>query len=268
MGKYLFITDLDASLLKHDYTYEEAKPVLAELARRDYPLILNSSKTLSELMDFATELKSTAPVIAENGGAVAIHQDSELEVPAGATELGNYQLIHAGMSRTEVLRCAHQLRSEKGYQFEGFSDWSAEHLASITKLSPEAASRAMDRHVTEPILWTDSEIAFEQFEQALSKQGIQIIRGGKFTHLMGQVDKAGGAQIATQLYQTSFPNTQWTTVALGDSENDLQMLEQADIAVVIPHDGEYRLKPKNQHTLFATQDASAGWAEIVSSIIH
>jgi len=102
----------------------------------------------------------------------------------------------------------------------------------------------------------------------LAKQDIQIIRGGKFTPLMGFVNKADGAELAIDLYKKAEPDTMWTTVALGDSENDLRMLEQADIPVVIPHDGEIRIKPNNPNTLFASQEASAGWAEIVSQIIR
>ena len=268
MEKFLIITDLDASLLWHDYTYEEAKPTLQKLASHDIPVILNSSKTLSELTSLARELQSTAPVIAENGGAVCIHKDSPLQKPENSTLSGDYFVINTGLSRNFVIEKAHALRSAHGYQFEGFADWSAAKLSSVTKLSEEAAERALDRHVTEPILWDDSEEHFSIFTQQLAENEIKIVRGGKFTHLMGDVDKANGAKIVIDLYRKSQPETNWTTVAIGDSENDLNMLNQADIPVVIPHDGEIRIKPDHPHTIYATSEASKGWAESVEQIIH
>jgi len=85
---------------------------------------------------------------------------------------------------------------------------------------------------------------------------------------MGPSDKADGAQKVIELYQQAEPNTDWTVIAIGDSENDLKMLDLADISVVIPHDGEIRIKPQNPNTIFAKQEASAGWAEAVTSIIN
>jgi len=267
MKNFLFITDLDASLLWHDYSYEEAKPALKKLRDLQIPLILNSSKTLSELQTFANEIQSDAPIIAENGGAVCIHKKGSLAVPAEAINEGEYGIIHSGLSRESVLREAHSLRVQHKYKFEGFSDWSAQQLTEKTKLDLASAERAKLRYVTEPILWTDTEDRFEQFNDQLKQQQIKTIRGGTFIHLMGEVDKADGAKMATDLFIEQFPEKSWTIVAIGDSENDLQMLEQADIAVVIPHRGEIRIRPNNKETIYAEKEAAQGWANSVEKIL-
>jgi len=189
MKNFLFITDLDASLLWHDYSYEEAKPALKKLRDLQIPLILNSSKTLSELQTFANEIQSDAPIIAENGGAVCIHKKGSLAVPAEAINEGEYGIIHSGLSRESVLREAHSLRVQHG------------------------------------------------------------------------------AKMATDLFIEQFPEKSWTIVAIGDSENDLQMLEQADIAVVIPHRGEIRIRPNNKETIYAEKEAAQGWANSVEKIL-
>jgi len=268
MRKLLIITDLDASLLRDDYTYEEAKPVLQKLQDAKIPLILNSSKTVAELANLAFELQSLAPIVAENGGAVCIHKESPLPKPSDCETYGDYAVIPAGMTRGFVLEQAHRLRQLKGFHFEGFDDWSDRHLSVITGLDVNAAGRARQRYVTEPILWRDSEQGLVQFTQLLAEHSIQVIRGGKFLHLMGNINKADGALLATRLYSTAFPDTQWHTVAIGDSENDLQMLEQADTAIVIPHKGSTRIHPNNANTMVATKSASAGWAECVDQLLH
>ena len=130
------------------------------------------------------------------------------------------------------------------------------------------AHLAKQRAATEPILWSDSEERFSQFEKMLTENDIQIVRGGKFRHLMGKIDKADGAKFVTNLYKNAYPKIDWTVVALGDSENDLKMLEQADVACVIPHDGKIRIRPNNTNTIYATQDASSGWNECVQQLIN
>lgn len=267
MEKLLIITDLDASLLWHDYTYEEAKPTITKLKALGFPLILNSSKTLAELTALASELESTAPIIAENGGMVAIHENSILK-PVEGIDTDAYKVIHTGMSRDTVLEHAHALRDRYNYLFKGFFDMSANDLSTITKLSPEAASKAKQRFVTEPILWEDTKPRFEQFSAQLKEHQIKVIRGGKFIHLMGEVDKAQGAQLAIELYKNAEPETTWTVVAIGDSENDLGMLEIADIPVVIPHDSEIRIHPAHSGTIYASKNASEGWSESMETILN
>jgi len=152
MEKLLFITDLDASLLCHDYSYEAAKPALQKLRELSYPLIFNSSKTIAELTALATELGSTAPIVAENGGVVGIHKQSNLSLSSTEEVDGNYAIMNTGLSRNIVLDKAHQLRSVKKLQFKGFADWSPAELSSITKLDEARAALALERYVTEPIL--------------------------------------------------------------------------------------------------------------------
>jgi len=92
MKKLLISTDLDSTLLYEDYSYLEAKPLLAELRQLGFPVVLNSSKTLSEMREIAAELATGAPIISENGGV--------LQMPDGSVQF-------VGLEREEILRVAH-----------------------------------------------------------------------------------------------------------------------------------------------------------------
>ena len=135
MEKFLFITDLDATLLEHDYSYDAARPALEMIEKIEAPLVLNSSKTIAELSALADELKLDSPIIAENGGAVGVHRDSILEKNAEAIEIGAYQVSSTGLNRSFILEKAHALRSEHDFDFLGFADWTNEKLSELTKLS-------------------------------------------------------------------------------------------------------------------------------------
>ncbi len=269
---FLIFTDLDATLLNHDYTWSEAEPALDIIREKQIPLILNSSKTLAEMHGIAQMLGLTTPIIAENGGQIAIPSNSgsniSLEDAVQHPTLP-YLVVTQTPTRADILSYAHQVRSEKGYLFSGFADWDIATLCQHTGLDAASAELAADRYVTEPILWEDSEENFTKFAIDLKSIGARAIRGGRFIHLMGLADKADGMDRVTALYQKQFPENNYQRIALGDSPNDEDMVNAADIAVIIPYGDEgHRISSNAPKVILATLTASAGWNESILSIIN
>ena len=265
--KLLIVTDLDATLLSSDYTWTDALPVIAQLKTHGHALIFNSSKTHMEMVELAIEMDLNTPIIAENGGTIAIPNGWPQEMDAALDTAQDYALQINGIQRSEICSIAHQLRREKSYPFEGFSDWSAEELQSRTGLSLKQAEKAQARMTTEPILWTGSKEDWDEFEQALNGNKIRVLKGGRFLHLMGHHDKADGLLRVKAMYEEAFPENKWTVVALGDSPNDLKMLEVADIAVVIPSEHGPQLAPKNPNTIVSEHPETKGWAKSMKQIL-
>jgi mannosyl-3-phosphoglycerate phosphatase len=255
--KFLVLTDLDATFLDHSYRWDVAKPAIARLRELGLPLVLNSSKTVAEMKDLATELGLQSPLVAENGGLLAIPNE----------HTGDYSLQIRGLPRKEILEVAHGLRSEMGYKFEGFADWSDQELAERSGLSIIQSQRSLARLATEPFLWEDSESLRLEFADQLSIQGIRMLRGGRFWHLMGASDKADGSASVLKYYQELEPDTEWQVIALGDSANDTAMLEAADIAVVIPHSDGAHISPKAPRVVHAPFPATKGWNAAILSLL-
>lgn len=263
----LVVTDLDGSLLDDAYAWQAATPALRRLKEGNIPLVLNSSKTLAEMQDLAADLELSSPIVAENGGLLAVPTHSGFDYDAAAEQSGIYSVQMTGLSRDFILATAHGLRDAEGYRFSGFSDWSIDQVCQHTGLSPAAASRAKSRFATEPILWEDRPQRRDAFEQSLADAGIRVLKGGRFLHLMGPADKAYGSQAALGLYQKLRPEVEWLVVALGDSQNDCGMLEAADIAVVIPHADGPHIFPDAPRVLYASSPATAGWNAVMSTIL-
>ncbi|MDG1241091.1 MAG: HAD-IIB family hydrolase [Opitutae bacterium] len=267
--KLLVVTDLDGSLLDNSYSWQAARPALQCLKTLKIPLVLNSSKTISEMKYFTHSLGTLAPVVAENGGLLAVPQESGLlDQPKDFHHSANDWIQVTGLSRDFILSRAHSLRVAEGYLFEGFADWSDAMVTEHTGLSSAAASRAQSRHATEPILWKDTLARRATFERSLAKDGIRLLMGGRFLHLMGPADKASGTVAVKALYQKAMPDVEWVVVALGDSQNDQAMLEVADIAVVIPHAGGRHISPQGPDVRIASMPATAGWNEAILTIIR
>jgi len=264
--KQIIVTDLDGTLLDEQYRWDPAIPSLDRLRELGFPLVLNSSKTLLEIHSIAAALPTDAPLIAENGGLIAIPETSPLVSACDSTVATyGYQLLFPGISRENILKAAHDLRASRGYAFEGFSDWSVETIIDHTGLSSEQAQQASRRQATEPILWNDTEEKLAEFSAALTPHRIRLLRGGRFIHLMGMCDKADGLRTVADLYRKVFPDTLWTTIALGDGANDLEMLNAADAAAVIPgtHGGSL-LCPTNSQVYTAASPGPTGWHEAIT----
>lgn len=264
---YLVFTDLDGTLLDEQYRFDAALPAIEALRERSVPLVLASSKTLAEMVPLALSLNLTAPFIAENGGVIGFPQ--EVEIPGGlsvAGSCGDFRYVRTGISRDVILSVSRRLRRQMGFRFAGFADWSSEEVALRTGLSHAAADSASQRLATEPIIWTGTPAERTAFRRALLRYGIRMLRGGHFDHLMGKTDKSTGLRLLRKMLTVNQDCSAATIIALGDSQNDEEMLNAADVAVVLPsvRTGFCKLKPKAPRVIYATQPASHGWnAEVL-----
>lgn len=256
----LIVTDLDATLLDHQtYSYKAAMPAIEQLKDRGCPIIFNSSKTRAEQALLRAELGLEAPFIVENGSAVI--------VPAGQLGERAEQVKVFGLAYAELVAKLNELRSQQNYQFRGFSDLDAAELAEITGLSLDRASAAKQRSAAEPLEWQDSEAAYEQFVEEVTALGLKTTQGGRFRHVMAHSDKGKALKWLTERYRAVFPQTQWTVVALGDSPNDVPMLQAADIGVLIPnpHRAPFEISGV-KHLVRPAAAGPAGWAEAIAHI--
>lgn len=149
---------------------------------------------------------------------------------------------------------------------------SANELAAETGLDPAAAGRAKERLGTEPLLWQGSEEELAKFEAALGSEGLRLVAGGRFLHAMGIFDKADGARFLLnkyrEQYREQYGDAPVLAIALGDSPNDQQMLESADIPVVIRgvKSDEVRL-PSAKHAMRSLKPGPEGWNECVLNLL-
>ena len=272
--KLLVVSDIDACFMDENYRYEDAMEAVHALQKKGYPLVFNSSKTLAELKALTQELELDTPIVAENGGIIAVPKNSDLaELCQSSTEklwqeMDEYWISNTALSRTAILKVAHELRSEHHFAFQGFADWDVSDVMAHTGLEQNKAALAKDRHVSEPIIWQDTQERWLEFYQLIQKKQTRALHGGRFIHLMGSCDKSDGLEAVRSLYEAFDSETDWTSMALGDSPNDLSMLESADIGIVIPHSDGPRIQLQSSHMTYACSPASKGWNLAVLDILQ
>jgi mannosyl-3-phosphoglycerate phosphatase len=253
----IVFSDLDGTLLDHEtYSFAAAEPALAMLRSRGVPLILASSKTAAEIAPLRERTGfPDCPAIVENGAGI-------LE-PAGRD---------AAQSDThgELLAALNALPDRLRIKFSGFSDWSIEEIAEKTGLSPGEAELAAARFFSEPGLWTGTDDERAEFEAQLSVKGVTARQGGRFLTLSFDASKASRMHDIAMRY--TIGDIVPFMVALGDAPNDIEMLETADIGVIVanPHGSALPVLPgeSDGRVIRTEKSGPEGWNQAVLEILQ
>lgn len=265
----LIFSDLDGTLLDH-FTYQStaASQTLQQLKSANIPVILNTSKTFAELELINSDLQLNAPFIVENGAATYIPKNTLSKQPADTIAIGDYWVKSFCFPRLYWLTLLSENTEEFTKYYRGFSTISASALCQITGLSLDEAKRAKQRQYGEPILWLGDEPTKNRFIEHLVDLGANVVQGGRFIHVGGHCDKGQALIWLTEQYRENFNSPSIVTLALGDGENDVSMLEAADIAVQVRspvHDFPALYRQFN--TTQTQRYGPEGWTEAIQALL-
>lgn len=264
--RLVVFTDLDASLLDHaDYSFQNARPALDLIRRRKIPLVFATSKTRAEVERLQQAMGIREPFIVENGAAIFFPDDyRQMRIDSGFRQ-PPYTVIQLGASYAEIRRFVYSFRDP--FKVRGFGDMSLSQVAELTGLTADQAALAKQREFTEPFL-SEAETDIAAFEKIAAARGFKITRGGRFFHLIGiRQDKGAAVRFAAEVFAKA-AGPAVITIGIGDSENDIPMLESVTIPVVIPRsDGSYLdLDLPGLHK--ALHPGSAGWNQVVLGLLE
>jgi len=258
--QFVVFSDLDATLLDHNnYSFAAANAALAKLKALDIPLVLNSSKTKPEMNQIRAKLDNQHPFIIENGAALIVPPHYFAEV----TE----EVINFSTQYATILATLSALR-EKGFKFRNFDVLSAQDVSDVTNLSIEGAAMAKERFGSEPLLWDDTEEKLALFTQEINNRQLKLIKGGRFYHVIGLFDKGQAIDVSRTFFEKKYPTKQIVTIGLGDSPNDLPMLETVDIAIVIKSGRSAEMQLNNKNAIYSKLEGPSGWNEEILKLIE
>jgi mannosyl-3-phosphoglycerate phosphatase len=263
-------TDLDGTLLDHhSYSFEAAGGALARIRQCGVPLVLCSSKTRHEIEAVRARLANADPFISENGAAVFIPRGYFPFVVPGARGRDGYLVLEYGRPYPEVVDLLHRTATRLNVAVVGFSDMSVREVAAACGLPAKDARLAKYREYDEPFrTLTGGPAARGRLVRALRRTGLCCVRGGRFDHVTGCADKGTSVAALRALYGRL--HRRLVTVGLGDSLNDLPMLQAVDVPVVVrnPAAGATaQLRRKVAHARVTRSHGPAGWAEAVTEIL-
>lgn len=263
--RIIVVTDLDGTLLDHfSYSAEPALATIRELQRRRIPLIFNTSKTLAECEALSEQLGLSDPFMVENGSATYYPKRRFRNAPPGAISQGVYWQVVAGLRHEDIYRRLGEIKQD--YRMVALSDSSLDEICAMTGLSMTAARRAQNRQFSEPLIWQDSDAALARFRHALAQRGLSTLQGGRFLHVLGMTDKGKALAAIQSVYRQN--GAEVVSIALGDSDNDIAMLQAADFPVLIrsPAHALPALLSTRPVTI-SDETGPAGWAASITRLL-
>jgi mannosyl-3-phosphoglycerate phosphatase len=268
MEQKIVFTDLDGTLLDHDtYDFTAAKPVLDELRSRSIPVIICSSKTRAEIEIYRKRMNLNDPFITENGAAIFLPGDELNLQGMNLVTKGPYRVIELGVPYADLCAIWNNTKKKENLPMEGFSEMTTDEITAHTNLSSEEARLAAKREYSEPFLFSGTSDQFDILDRQVQEKGLTITKGGRFFHLIGPNDKGRAVEIVAGIYANTYPDSKIRTVGLGDSANDIPMLQQVDIPVVIrKKTGEWE-RIEGIDAIYSDKPAPQGWADSVLSIL-
>ncbi|MEN6448742.1 MAG: HAD-IIB family hydrolase [Syntrophaceae bacterium] len=263
--RIIIFSDLDGTLLNHrDYSHAEAAPTLGRIEKLGIPLILCTSKTRREVEVIREEIGCTGPFISENGGGVFFPGNYGNFAIEEAVIIHGYQCLPLGIPYPRIRSFIEHMRT--AFPIKGFGDMDAREVAQRTGLSLEKAALAKAREFTEPFV-IEQEENLDSLEQAAMLEGIRITRGGRFFHFIGSGhDKGKAVSLVKDIFSRNW-QIPVLSVALGDSPNDVPMLEQADIPILVPHENGRYEDISLPGLIRAPYPGSKGWSAAISDLL-
>ena len=245
------VTDLDGTLMDHRYDWSPAAAVLTRLCQNGIPVIPCTSKTAEEVERFRAEAGLRDPYIVENGGAIHGETMHEPLGPSWAELKPQLQLLAADLG--EPLRALDDLTAAEGDRLLGLSGdgllQAQRRRCSVPFVPPPVALRS-------------------RLQQLAAERDLSIVQGNRMAHLLGAGVSKGRA-LAVLKQRLGAEGVQ--VLGLGDSPNDLPLLEAADVAVVVPGpEGPHpalRDAVDSGRFQLAAHPHARGWAEAVQRIV-
>ena len=236
------VTDLDGTLMDHHYDWSAAMGAIHCLQRHGIPVIPCTSKTVEEVLCFREQVGLRDPFIVENGGAIY-----------GESATGELWHQPLGPSWSQLRPQLAALEQELGEPLQALDDLSETDADRLLGLSGEALKQAQRRQCSVPFVPPTTPGSRQRLQLLAETRQLGVVQGNRLGHLLGGGVSKGQA-LQTLKQRLGVPGVK--VLALGDSPNDLPLLEAGDCAVVVPGpdgphpelqagvaEGRYRLAP-------------------------
>ncbi len=268
--KMSIFTDLDGPLLDHrTYSYSEAEEALKIIREKKVPLILCSSKTRDEIEVYRKKFSNNEPFISENGGAIFIpEQYKGLKCKFDKIDNG-YLVIEIGSEYRILAEIFEKIRKNTSVEIKGLNEFAIDQIVKLTGLNMEEALLATKRGFSLPFIVNGEEKEAKNIKNKILSLGFNYTEGTRFIHLMGSNDKGKAVKILVDIFKRNQPETKIITVGLGDSLNDLPMLEAVDRPFLVKKlSGNYEKRIKVENLIYADGIGPVGWNKAVLSLFN
>jgi len=254
------MTDLDGSLLSYStLSFKQIHNDILDLLDSGIHIVPASSKTKIEMDVFCSELGRDLPFIYENGAGFenigSLLPDSKLpdsvvsDAAVGVDELWRFW--------------GEQVPNEIKKQCLFVHEMDVKQQIDLLGLKGQKLENALMRGFSFCFKFVGNRVQLRHLKHILDKNNLTFHQGGRVLTLCGKHDKSDYCDfIQSNLSESKFASF---LVGVGDSENDVELLEACDVACIIPrpHKPLLSLSIPLDRTIIAGSIAPLGWLEAV-----
>ena len=262
--KKLIFTDLDETLLKENkYHYRTLHKFILKLLKNNFIIIPVTSKTYLEVINILKQIKLKIPFSVENGAAyyVPIKNNKDYKYkkilnPYAINRININQILHKNIFKKYF------------YSVDIIENMSLLKQKKITKLSSYQLESFSSREYTIPVLWNGDKSLKKEFENSLLKYNLKITFGGKLYNISGLHEKFDAMSFFTGQYKQKYRLKKLIVIALGDNQNDIELLNNSNYSGIVKNDNYEILSLKKKNNIFRSfTKAPYGWIEVLVKIM-
>ena len=253
--KVLIFTDLDGSLLNNEtFKFDEIKNFITNCLKKGIKLIPNTSKTNFEILEFVKELNFEVPYITENGSSIHNlnildpHISKKIVLARPVNEI--YKDFTKNVKKQLISNC------------NFLSEMDTDKQKSILGLRGRKLELAINRNYTFLITFNGGENEVRDLMRSCHNIGLSLNQGGRVISIGDNVNKLIGMQKTLNILKSYNEFKDVFTIGVGDSPNDLEMLDEVDFPCLIKRKNNENLLNKEKYTI-STKEAPYGWQEVV-----
>ena len=263
MKSYLIFSDLDGSFLHHqNYSYGKNDLVIEKLKKNNHQIIFNSSKTCSEIRIILKALKLTMmPFSCENGATLYFPKTIFKKIKKSQSFEDYWKINLTNKNSIKWYKILKKLK--KDFYFELICDLSKKDLLKLTNL--KNIKQMLNREASQLIIWKDSKKKLDEFSRMIkiNYKGA-LNQGGRFIQISSPCNKRIATKEICHIYHETFHDKYYQSfIALGDNENDREMLNFAKYACVIKnkYSTPIKLNSLKKNVFYSQKEAPWGWQE-------
>jgi mannosyl-3-phosphoglycerate phosphatase len=178
-------------------------------------------------------------------------------------------VIEIGSEYQTLVDAFEKIKRRAGLNIKSITEFTIDEIVWLTGLSGEEAFLAQKREYMLPFIIYGGEDDVRIIKDEILSLGLNYTEGARFVHLMGGNDKGKAVKILTDIFKKNYPETEITTVGLGDSLNDLPMLEVVDKAFLVRKEaGNYEERLKVEGLAYADGIGPVGWNKAVLGLFN
>ena len=151
--------------------------------------------------------------------------------------------------------------------FSLISDLEITEQIKITKLEEKQLNDFYKREFSVSLSWNGDQIIYLKFKKKLEQLKLQATFGGKIINVSGLHNKLDAVKFYNQYTSKLYKTSNYKTISIGDSENDIEMLNYSDYSGIVKREDGKKIKLNKNHNVFiSSSSAPKGWVEIVNLV--